>query len=470
MFNGKNRTIPYGLLFDLIKFLKDKKYDVKASDEVKQLYGNKQPLDIKYNLKYEPRYYQRDIVKTCLKYKKGIFVSPTASGKSYVIALILDNLIKSNLINQTLIIVPTTNLILQFHGDLIEYGIDESLLGKFFADEKNWDMPILISTWQSLTHDNEKIRKSEIKKLSKELSKKKLKKEDRETFKTRFDLLRSKQYIQNVQDLMQTRQQLLDKVDCFFVDECQVLKSQQVSSLMQKIHNADWRFACTGTLPRSEIDKSNIISFIGPVVKRLTVKQLTDKGYLNPCLIKQYNIFYSKRITGTLNEIKDQLFENLYRQSIINDIVYENKGYNILLLVNRVEMEGMVLEKQLKDEFPGYKIKYIHGKVKPVERDEWRKRCNDEDDVLLIATYSLFSTGINIPNLSRIVLTSSFKSEIRILQSIGRSLRKPDTKKSSIIYDIADQTKFMRSHAKVRMSIYETEEFEVEETDFKEIK
>jgi len=125
------------LLFDLITFLKEKKYDVKASDEVKQLYGNKESLDIRYNLKYEPRYYQRDAIESCLKYKKALFKLPTASGKSLCITYIIKTLFDNKKINKALLIVPTTSLIIQFFDDMIDYGMDKNSLGKFYADEKD---------------------------------------------------------------------------------------------------------------------------------------------------------------------------------------------------------------------------------------------------------------------------------------------------------------------------------------------
>lgn len=466
----KDSKLPYGLLFELIKFLNKQKEEVKLSQEVKNLFGQNEINSYRLNndLKFEPRSYQNEIVKICLEMRKGIFVSPTASGKSFSIALIIDNINKNYGIKKTLIIVPNTSLILQFYDDLIDYGINKELLGKFYADEKDWDKPILISTWQSLSYDNEKIRKTEIKNLKKEIAKKSNTKEEREKAKERLDFIRSKEYIENVKELMETRQNLLDEVDCFFVDECQILKSDQLSLLVQKMKNADWRYACTGTLPKSRIDSANIISYIGPVIKRYTVKELTKLGYLNECLIKQYKINYAQKISGSLNEIKDQLFVNLYRQSIINGIVEENEEENILFLVNRIEKEGIVLENQLRNRFPDYQIKYIQGKVKGEEREIWRKKCNEEKKVILIANYSLFQAGINIPNLSRIVLVSSFKGEVRILQSIGRSLRKPENKKSSIIYDLCDQVKYLKSHGKTRLGIYEEEEYEVEEIVFKE--
>jgi superfamily II DNA or RNA helicase len=118
--------------------LRKNKYDIKVSDEVKTLYGNNiDNVEFIYNLKYSPRYYQEEITNECIRYKKGIFVSPTASGKSLIISYIIDILHHNKLSNKSLIIVPTTSLVVQFYEDLLEYGISSNLIGKFYAEEKD---------------------------------------------------------------------------------------------------------------------------------------------------------------------------------------------------------------------------------------------------------------------------------------------------------------------------------------------
>jgi superfamily II DNA or RNA helicase len=137
VFDYKNRLLPYGLLFDLIKLLKKKNYEIKVSDELKSLFGNKEKLEITYDLKFQPYYFQKYIIEASLNFKKGLFVSPTASGKSLIISYIINNLMKLNNLKRFLIVVPTTSLILQFYDDLIDYGIDKECIGKFYADEKD---------------------------------------------------------------------------------------------------------------------------------------------------------------------------------------------------------------------------------------------------------------------------------------------------------------------------------------------
>jgi superfamily II DNA or RNA helicase len=168
---------------------------------------------------------------------------------------------------------------------------------------------------------------------------------------------------------MDFRQNLLESIDCVVIDEVQIAKSIEVKGLMEKINNAEWKFGCTGTLPQSRLDTCQIKSFIGPVIKKYNVKELTEGGFLNKCEINRYLISYRNALKGTLSEVKDQLFENKYRQYIFNNIVKDNEGKNILFLVDRIEKEGKVLEKHLVENFPNHQIKYIHGKIKATDRE-----------------------------------------------------------------------------------------------------
>ena len=472
IFDFKNRLLPYGLLFDLIKLLKKNNYEISATEEVKNLFGLDQyeNLVLNYDLNIQPRYYQDDIIKECIKHKCGIFVSPTASGKTPIIAYINKILLENELINKSLIIVPTTSLVLQFYDDLIEYGIDSNLVGKFYADEKDWEKPILISTWQSLSYDNEKIRQNEVADISKKLKKKSISSDKKAELKERYEKITSQEYIENVRELTKYRKDLMSSVDCVIVDECQTVKSQSLSELMKDINNAVYRFGCTGTLPNSKLDVINIKSYLGPVLKHYTVEELTNAGYLNKCTINVYNLYYSKRIDGTLNEVKDYVFHSEFRLNLMKNII-SSIDDNILILVGRIEKEGKVLENYLKEHFPDKKVKFLYGNIKGDIREKWRQKCINERDVIIIAMYPLFQQGINIPNLSTVIFGSSYRAKIRTLQSIGRSLRKAEGKGESQIIDIVDYSnKYLPKHAKERLDYYKSEGFEINQLTYKESK
>ena len=113
------------------------------------------------------------------------------------------------------------------------------------------------------------------------------------------------------------------------------------------------------------------------------------------------------------------------------------------------------------------KVVFLSGKDSIEEREKWRKECMKRKDLILIATYGIFKQGINIPNLKYIILAAPFKAKIRILQSIGRALRKHANKeKGARIYDLVDKTKFFKKYGDIRIRYYDTEGFEVKEFQY----
>ena len=104
-------------------------------------------------------------------------------------------------------------------------------------------------------------------------------------------------------------------------------------------------------------------------------------------------------------------------------------------------------------------------------REMWRQRVIDNPNTkyIIVATYSVFSTGINIPNLSNLIFAAPYKSKVRILQSVGRILRKHAAKIGAIVYDIVDHTNsWFPKYGDIRLRIYDKEKFEVIEKELKE--
>ena len=469
LFDTVHRKLPYGLLFDLIKVLKIGRQEISASDEMKLLFKDKSfnKDDIKWDLKYQPRYYQKEIIEKALLFKKGLLISPTASGKSICIAYIINELIRKKKTKKSLIVVPTTSLIWQFYDHMIEYGIDENLIGKFYADSKDWDKPVLISTWQSLTVNNENLRKSEMRSIKKELKKKKISEEDKEKFQNRLKILMADDYIKNVKRLNEQRSDLLESIDTIIVDEVQIGKSKMVSELLQKCYNAHYRYGFTGTLQESILDINQIKSYLGPIIKEYSVNELTKNGFVNPCNVNIINIQYKQSIKGKINEVKDILFENEFRNNLLCSLIKPPQNY--LFLVSRIEKEGIILEKLFKERFPDYEVKFINSNIPVQEREKWRLKCKNEEKIILVAIYSIFQAGVDIDTLQNVVLVSSFKSKVRILQSIGRSLRKAQTKGTSQIFDIVDRNnKYLPAHARERIRLYENEQFNITYHNYKE--
>lgn len=418
MFNSINGTLPYGLLTDLLSCSKQNNIEVKINQDVVDMFSCIKDPKIKHKLKIKPRDYQEECILACLKYGKGIIRSSTGSGKSLIIAYVINELRKLKKINKILIIVPTTNLVLQFVNDLVDYGFNQKDIGRVYEKYKEFDNPITISTWQSL------YRKHEI----------------------------------------------LTAYDCVICDEVHINKSSgnEVKKILGKCTSAHVRLGFTGTLPENKLEMWNIKSYAGPVLKEYTASELSKNGYISKCNIHAINIKYLAKYTGKYNEIKDSVFQNQYRLDLISHIIDSIDG-NVLVLVGKVEKEGQMLKDFFEERNKDRETVFIWGKTKTEDREHWRKELEERKNIILIATYPIMQLGINIPSLKYVIFAAPFKSKIRVLQSVGRSLRLHSEKtKGSHIFDIIDHTKHLYTHGDKRIRYYYKEGFSVEEYDLKE--
>lgn len=411
LFNSMNRTLPFGLLMEWMKFHKINYPTVPTNVDisVKEMFKGIDPIYTK-DLLYEPYDYQDDCISAALKTSCGCIISATASGKSLMISYIYKALYEKGVINRGIIIVPSIGLVTQFYNDMKKYGIDMTLIGRVGDEWREWNKPLVISTWQSLSNNDE---------------------------------------------------QLLN-MDLVIVDECHQSKARVISELLQKCPNTKWRYGFTGTLPDSELETLQVLSYIGPVLRTYKAKDLAKLGFVSDCEIKMVHIDYKQSFKGDYNEIKKQVFINPYRLSLVKHII-EISPSNILLLTGKVNDEGEYLKKYLKDELGDeYEIVFLSGKDSGDERELWRNNMdsNHPKKIILIATYGIFSTGISINSLDNAVFVSPYKSKIRTLQSLGRLLRLFLNKRSTL-WDICDDVKHLRDHSNIRLKHYSKENHDV---------
>ena len=138
-----------------------------------------------------------------------------------------------------------------------------------------------------------------------------------------------------------------------------------------------------------------------------------------------------------------------------------NVNNNTLLMVDRIE-HGEILERELKRVLTNKQVYFIRGEVEVEQRDKIRKMMETRTDVICVAISKIFSTGINIKNLHYIMFCSGGKAKVKIVQSIGRGLRKHDSKDTLIIIDIADQLHYGKQHMSKRLKLYDQESFKYE--------
>ena len=363
-----------------------------------------------------------------INHTRAIFISPTGSGKSlfiYGIIRYLDCIIEPG--QKILIVVPTTSLVEQMYNDFEDYAgpnskwkVEDECHRIYTGKEKQTDKTVVITTWQSI------YRK---------------------------------------------RKDFFDQFSAVVGDECHHYKAKSLIGIMEKLHNCPYRIGCTGTLDGIPTNKLVIQGLFGPIHRLAKTQELIEENKLAKlkidCILLQYPESERKE-THKLKYIEELkwITQHNKRNQFIRDLSLTIPG-NTLVLFQYVEKHGEPLHELIKKsgKKTGRKVFFVSGKVHAKEREEIRKIVNKEKNAIIVASYGTFSTGINIENLSNIIFASPSKSRIRVLQSIGRQLRKSETKSKARLFDIADdlQIKSYKNHTLKhnieRIKLYNEERF-----------
>ena len=369
--------------------------------------------------------YQIEAFVHGMRNRRQLLVSPTASGKSLIIYLFVRQLLKyQNL--RGLIIVPTTSLVEQLYSDFADYSsknnwnVEENVHRVYQGRDKQSNKNVVISTWQSL---------------------------------------------------YQLPKEYFEQYDFIIGDEAHLFKAQSLTTIMTSLTKAKYRIGLTGTLDGTKTHKLVLEGLFGPVRKVVTTKELMDSGHVADLEIKCLVLKHDDDICKLMKKVKypeeiEYLIFNEQRNKFIKNLALSLEG-NSLILYQYVAKHGDLLYNMISkaEKLGDRKVFYIHGKVDADAREEIRKIMEKENDAIVVASYGTFSTGINIRNLHNVVFASPSKSRIRNLQSIGRGLRKSDSKSKAVLYDIADDlrsgdhTNFTLKHFTERVKIYNEERF-----------
>ena len=431
LFSQKTKEIYFGLYPYIKAFAEERGYNIVAGKDIDIDNKVDKETVTKFSnslgQKFEARDYQIDAIYHSLKRNRALLVSPTASGKSFIIYSLIryySHLIKDDDNNRTLLIVPTTSLVEQMYTDFESYGWNvKKYCHRLYSGYSNQtDKKVLISTWQSLY------------KLPKEYFK---------------------------------------QFGCVFGDEAHLFKSKSLTEIMTKLLDCKYRIGLTGTLDGAHTHKLVLEGLFGAVNKVTTTKKLMDKKQLSNlavrCLILKHNEANCKIVAnGKYQDEIDYLVSSKARNNFIRNLALKIKG-NTLVLFQLVEKHGKDLFKSIEDKAEkDRKVFYIYGGVETEEREKARAIVENETNAIIVASYGTFSTGINIKNLHNIIFASPSKSRIRNLQSIGRGLRLGDNKVNATLYDIADdliyksKENYTLKHFQERINIYNEEEFDYE--------
>ena len=438
LFSPATGELYLGLLPYLEKWLKEYEEEYTVSEELQNektidrpiLDGFIRQLRIRSGGKsIKPRDYQVDAVEFAIRKHRALLLSPTASGKSLIIYILVRYymlLLEKEATDKILILVPTTSLVEQMYSDFIDYGwLDAYMQRVYSGHDRVVSRKVVISTWQSLY----KMPKS-----------------------------------------------YFEQFGMVVGDEAHLFKAKSLTSILSKLHLCKYRFGLTGTLDGMQTHRLILEGLFGSLNRVVTTKELIDKKTLAEFKIKSLVLTYPEDECKLVKDMKyqdeiDYIVTHTKRNEFIRDLTLNLKG-NTLVLFQFVEKHGDVLYDMISNATK-QKTFYIQGKTETADRESVRAITEKEKDAIIVASFGTFSTGINIRNLHNIVFASPSKSRIRTLQSIGRGLRRGDNKSHATLFDIADdftyksKRNFTLNHFVERINIYNEEQFDYETTRIK---
>ncbi len=375
--------------------------------------------------KIEIRDYQISAIQTALHKQRTLLLSPTGSGKSFIIYSVMRWHVDQG--RKCILIVPTTSLVEQMYADFADYSSENKWdvsthCQKLYAGfSKEFSKDVLITTWQSV-------------------------------------YLQPKSWFK--------------QFNVIFGDEAHQFKAKSLIGVMEKMETIPYRIGTTGTLDNKKIHRLVLEGVFGPVHRVTTTNKLQQDGKLAKlnimCVLLKYNEEIRKaRKNNTYQDEMDWLVTNEKRNKFIRNLAIKSSG-NTLVLFQYVEKHGKVLYEMIKEKaHDTRKIFFVYGGTETSDRESIRHITEGEDDAIIIASFGTFSTGINIPSIENVIFASPSKSKIRNLQSIGRGLRLKNGKTQCNLYDLADDLHWKSwknhtlNHAAERYKTYAEEEFKL---------
>lgn len=428
LLNIKTNLIYLGLVTDVKNFCKEYDY----SCEVDERLGRRNDLDdVKAFIrsfsslcKFEPRDYQLAAFVAAIVEQKTLILSPTGSGKSLIIYMIAQYM-RTITDKRILLVVPTTGLVSQMHSDFADYDPTGEIHGQcheiMSGKSKQTDLPIVISTWQSI-------------------------------FKMPADWF--------------------SQFDAVIIDEAHQADATSLTGILEKCTTVPYRVGLTGTLKGTRTNEMFMRGIFGKLIKTTTTRKLMDEGTLSDLNIDVYRIKYSqeeRKLVSKLKTYQDEIkFITTHpaRNKFLIDLAMSQTN-NTLLLFNFVEGHGEKLFEIAKviAERNGKQLYIVHGGTPVAERERIRHLVELHNNILIFASYAVFSTGVNMKNLHTVMFAHPFKSRTRNLQSIGRGLRTSSGKTAALLVDICDDLQYNKklnntmNHSIERLKTYESEQF-----------
>jgi superfamily II DNA or RNA helicase len=351
------------------------------------------------------RDYQVEIINNFLANPQCLQEVATGAGKTVMTAALSDAV---TAYGRSIVIVPNKSLVTQTERDYINMGLD---VGVYFGDRKEWGRQHTICTWQSL------------------------------------NVLLKNTKNGTTEDEC-TIGEFIEGVVCVIVDEVHMAKADALKTLLTGVMSRiPIRWGLTGTIPKEKFESVALLVSLGPVISKLSASELQSQGVLAQCHVNIVQLEDHAEFSNYQSELK-YLLEEPNRLKTIADLVRQvNATGNTLVLVDRIAA-GQALVDQLLDAV------FVSGATKARDRQDEYDEVAEATGKIIVATYGVAAVGINIPRIFNLVLIEPGKSFVRVIQSIGRGIRKAEDKDHVQIWDVTSTCKFAKRHLTKRKTFY----------------
>ena len=349
------------------------------------------------------RDYQLPIINTFFENPQSVQEVATGAGKTIMTAALSSSVQKYG---RSIVIVPNKSLVTQTEDDYKNLELD---VGVYFGDRKEFGRTHTICTWQSLNN-----------------------------------LLKTTQS----HDADITIGEFLQDVVCVIVDEVHMAKADALKTLLTgAFAKVPIRWGLTGTVPKEEYAFTSIFCSLGEIVGKLAAKELQDAGHLAQCHVNIVQLVDHVEYKDYQSELKYLLSTDGRLDYVAELIKRVNQTGNTLVLIDRIAT-GQALIERLENAV------FVSGSTKASKRKDEYDEVAISEDKIIVATYGVAAVGINIPRIFNLVLVEPGKSFVRVIQSIGRGIRKAEDKDFVQIWDITSTCKFAKRHLTKRKSFY----------------
>lgn len=357
---------------------------------------------------FVPRDYQREAIVNSIEKKRGIIEHATGAGKSLIIYCLIRYFLGKN--RKVVLIVPNIQLVNQMKKEFKEYGwdeVDESVTLMHGETTPDFSKPILVATYQSLGNKDDS---------------------------------------------------LVSTYSSVIVDEGHQANAKTIRTILEKLAYADYRIGLTATMPMQNEEELvkfyTIVGHLGPVISYKPANELISEGVLTPVSIVNVIIKYPDNIAKEYRSKSYEIQKNMVKRSIsrmeVLDMIFRHTSLseNTLILCENIDHIDRIY-KYVTALLPDFNIKLITGKIKGHARTKIQEEMEAESGIVLCATFGTLALGVNIKRIHQIITASSYKSRTKILQSLGRGMRRYDDKEVIYWYDLVDDLRWRKRTGRI---------------------